>query len=90
MSKEFEEECIKFYGKVLTGKFAHWCYEWDGLPIDETCEEFKCCCCYADIDPNDERSVATDDAILTDAGSPTTIPINKDSANQAINSNDGE
>jgi hypothetical protein len=31
-------------GVVLTGKYAHWCDEWDGLPIDETCEEWPCGC----------------------------------------------
>jgi hypothetical protein len=42
-TEEFKQDCLKWYGKVLTGKFAHWCYDWDGLPIDETCGEFTCC-----------------------------------------------
>lgn len=45
-SKDWEEDCMHYWGKVLTGKYAHWCYDWDGLPVDETCEEFKACCCY--------------------------------------------
>ena len=31
-------------GKVLTGRFAHWCEDWDGLPIDETTPEWPCAC----------------------------------------------
>jgi hypothetical protein len=42
---EFDEECLRFYGKLLTGKKKHWCLNWDQLPIDETCEEFQCCFC---------------------------------------------
>lgn len=30
--------------RVLTGKYSHWCQDWDGLPIDETCEEWPCAC----------------------------------------------
>ncbi len=43
---EWIDDCIKYRGFVLTGKFAHWCYDWDGLPIDETCgPEWDCCTC---------------------------------------------
>lgn len=45
---EFEEDCLHFWGKVLTGKYKHFCDEWDGLPIDETCTEFKYCLCFDD------------------------------------------
>ena len=38
--------CLKWRGKVLTGKYSHWCHEWDGLPIDETCIEWPCDSCY--------------------------------------------
>jgi len=48
MTTEWIEECMRFHGRVLVGKYAHWCYDWDELPIDETCEEFKCCNCYPD------------------------------------------
>lgn len=27
-------------------KYYHECREWDGLEIDETCEEFGCCFCF--------------------------------------------
>lgn len=30
----------------LTGKYKHYCLDWDGLPVDETCPEFECCTCY--------------------------------------------
>lgn len=40
---EWEVDCVKWHGYVLSGKFKHWCYDWDGLPIDETCDEFTCC-----------------------------------------------
>lgn len=43
--KEFNEACIEMYGETLTGKFRHFCPEFDYLPIDNTCSEFKCCTC---------------------------------------------
>jgi hypothetical protein len=42
-TEEFKRDSLKWMGVVLTGKFAHWCNDWDGLPIDETCPEFTCC-----------------------------------------------
>ena len=56
-SKDWVEDCNFYYGKTLTGKYRHYCYEWDGLPIDETCEEFKSCCCFPNSEQNPERSV---------------------------------
>lgn len=44
MHPDFREACIKYRGRVLTGEFAHWCNAWDGLPVDETCEEWPCEC----------------------------------------------
>ena len=46
---EFESECIRYYRKVLTGKAAHFCLDWDDLPIDETCPEYECCTCGFDV-----------------------------------------
>jgi len=43
---EFEEDCIKTYGRVLTGKYKHYCAEWDYVPIDETFPEFEVCHCF--------------------------------------------
>ena len=50
MTLTFEEDCLKWRGKVLTGKKAHWCNDWDGLPIDETCDEFQSCHCQFPVD----------------------------------------
>jgi len=36
---------MEWWGEVLKGKYAHWCPDWDDLPIDETCGEFDCCIC---------------------------------------------
>jgi len=44
-SKDWVEDCFKWHGQVLNGKNAHWCPDWDFLPIDDTCEEIKCCTC---------------------------------------------
>lgn len=41
---EFEEDCHHWRGRLLTGARAHWCPEWDDLPIDETCPEWPCGC----------------------------------------------
>jgi hypothetical protein len=46
MSKEWKEDCMKYWKTVLYGKYAHWCLEWDELPIDETCTEFAFCNCF--------------------------------------------
>lgn len=43
LSKEWMEDCIEFRGEILTGKYGHWCFDWDDLPIDETCDEWPCC-----------------------------------------------
>lgn len=45
-SPEFSADCLHWRHRVLTGKYAHWCYDWDGLPVDETCGEFTCCTCF--------------------------------------------
>jgi hypothetical protein len=45
-SEDWIEDSIKYHGKILRGTYAHWCTEWDDLPIDETCVEFKSCTCY--------------------------------------------
>lgn len=43
-SPEWIADCKQWRGKTLTGRFAHWCYEWDGLPVDETTPEWPCGC----------------------------------------------
>jgi hypothetical protein len=39
-------DCLRWRGRVLTGKKSHWCWDWDGLPVDETSDEFDCCGCW--------------------------------------------
>lgn len=42
----FEDDCIKERGRPLTGRFAHYCYDWDGMTVDETCPgEITSCHC---------------------------------------------
>ena len=52
-SVEWLNDCAHWRGVVLTGKYAHWCYDWDGLPVDETTPEWDGCSCF----PNVEKSV---------------------------------
>jgi len=40
----WEDECMKWRGRVLTGRYAHYCFDRDGLPVDETCPEWDCGC----------------------------------------------
>jgi hypothetical protein len=42
--EEWRKDCLRWRGRVLTGKERHWCYDWDGLPIDETTPEWPCSC----------------------------------------------
>ena len=43
------EDCLFWRHKVLTGKLSHWCHEFDGLPVDETCAEITVCHCFDQI-----------------------------------------
>lgn len=42
---EWVGECKTWRGKVLWGKYAHFCFDWDDLPVDETCPEYEGCTC---------------------------------------------
>jgi hypothetical protein len=42
---EFEKECQRWHGRKLKGNYAHYCADWDYLPIDDTCVEFQSCTC---------------------------------------------
>lgn len=44
--EEWAELSTRYHGRVLKGEYRHFCNDWDGLPIDETCPEFECCTCY--------------------------------------------
>lgn len=42
---DWEQACLRWRKRILTGDFAHSCPNWDGLPIDETCKnEWPCGC----------------------------------------------
>lgn len=43
---EWNKECLRWRGRVLTGKGRHWCYDWDFLPVDETTPEWEGCTCF--------------------------------------------
>ena len=43
-SEDWKADCLKWRGRILTGKYGHWCYGWDELPIDDTCPEWPCEC----------------------------------------------
>lgn len=45
-SPEWREDCALWRGRVLSGKLSHWCYDWDGLPVDETTHEIAHCHCF--------------------------------------------
>ena len=45
-SQHWIEDSTHWYGRVLSGTYAHWCPEWDDLPIDESCMEIISCGCY--------------------------------------------
>lgn len=42
----WDQDCKRWMGRTLRGKFSHYCCDWDFLPIDETCIEFRCCFCF--------------------------------------------
>jgi len=45
----WDADCMRERGRHLRGRFAHYCPEWDGLPVDESTPEFKCCTCYTNM-----------------------------------------
>lgn len=47
---ELDQDSMHMRGEVLTGKYRHWCNEFDGLPVDENCFEFKFCTCFETSD----------------------------------------
>lgn len=42
---DWETDCIEWRGKVLRGPDAHWCDEWDGLPVTAFTPEYSACTC---------------------------------------------
>jgi hypothetical protein len=47
---DLDKDSIDIYGSPLTGKYKHYCCEFDYLPIDENCIEFKFCDCFESSD----------------------------------------
>jgi hypothetical protein len=43
---DFDRDCLKERGRILTGRGAHYCHDWDGLTVDETTREWSCCSCF--------------------------------------------
>jgi hypothetical protein len=41
-----EQDSMHWQGRTLTGKLAHWCWDWDGLTVDETTIEIESCHCW--------------------------------------------
>lgn len=44
-SDQFIEDSIRWRGKVLRGPDAHWCGDWDELPVSACTPEYDCCTC---------------------------------------------
>lgn len=45
MQSDWETDCLHWYGKILRGPDAHWCLEFDDLPINAWCSEYQACLC---------------------------------------------
>lgn len=69
LNATWEADCIHWHGRSLTGRAGHYCYDWDQLPIDETCCEFDFCACPIKaqakaVDAGEAERVAEFDAAL--------------------------
>jgi len=42
-SAEFLEDWKRWHGDREPGRFAHWCWDWDFLPVDEHSVEASSC-----------------------------------------------
>jgi len=49
------DECLKWRDRILTGHFIHYCHEYDGLPVDETCPEWPCGCYPENREERDQK-----------------------------------
>ena len=43
-SEDWKFDCLRDRGRVLTGRYGHWCPDWDHMTIDETCPQWPCVC----------------------------------------------
>ncbi len=48
---EWDTACIRDHGKRLTGLRSHYCWDWDGMTVDETTPEFDACTCFSELQP---------------------------------------
>ncbi|GAN79803.1 hypothetical protein SAMN02746095_02995 [Acidocella aminolytica 101 = DSM 11237] len=44
LDRVWAENCFADRGRVLTGWASHYCPDFDGLTIDETCPQWPCLC----------------------------------------------
>jgi hypothetical protein len=43
-SQDWIDDCNEWRGRLLTGRYGHWCADYDELPVDESCPEWPCPC----------------------------------------------
>ena len=55
-SEDWKEDCLHHYGIVLTGKYSHWCPDFDYLPVDESCFHFEYCTCEFEEEENEKTT----------------------------------
>lgn len=55
IKSKWEEDCQRYWGRVLTGRKRHYCPDWDYLPIDETTPT-EMACCTGNFDYLDDKS----------------------------------
>jgi len=76
-SKEWERDCLRWRGAILTGKYGHWCDDYDGLPVDETSIEWPCACApeiVAAVDNKPEGSSPSGEQVRAVTGEPLQSP----------------
>ena len=78
----WDYDSYRYFGRILRGKYAHYCLCWDELPIDETCVEFCACECYNDEEASRIRTILADKYFSYDDF------VDKDSALDEYLSND--
>jgi hypothetical protein len=67
-SPVWAEDCNRWRGELLTGRFSHWCSDWDYLPVDETTYmEFDCCTCWDTDETMTYHALATAKLNATEA-----------------------
>lgn len=47
-SMTYMPDRLDYHFHLLTGKYKHFCMDWDGLPIDERSPEWPCGCVWAE------------------------------------------